>query len=99
MRKVYRETSLLFKLSTTCPINADAFSEFETFLESTKEDIEPYFVKVRETREVSYKIVEEIEIKHQSSQILFIKNKEVLWDASHTKITEQFLEATLKENM
>lgn len=98
MGKVYRKTSFLFKLSTTCPINAEAFSEFESFLGSTEEDIEPYFVKVKETREISNKIATETEIKHQSPQILLIKNKEVLWDASHTKIIEQNLENALKEN-
>lgn len=88
----------LFKLSTTCPISANAFAEFESFLGSTEEDIEPYFVKVRETREISNKIAEETEIRHESPQILLIKDKEVLWNASHTNITEQSLEKALKEN-
>jgi bacillithiol system protein YtxJ len=88
----------LFKLSTTCPISADAFTEFETFIGSNEEDVEPYFVKVRETREISNKIAEEAEIKHQSPQVLLIKDKEVLWNASHRQITEQSLGEALKES-
>ena len=87
----------LFKLSTTCPVSAKAFTEFESFLKSTKEDIEPFFVKVRETRDISDKIAEETEIRHHSPQVLLIKDKEVLWNASHTKITEESLEAAIQE--
>lgn len=88
---------LLFKQSTTCPISAGAFMRFNTFLKSTTEDIEAYFVKVRETREVSNQIAEETGVQHQSPQILLVKNKEVLWNASHAKITEESIEAALKE--
>lgn len=87
----------LFKLSTTCPVSGAAFAEFESFLKSTEADIEPYFVKVRETRDISDKISEETEIRHHSPQVLLIKDKEVLWNASHAKITEESLEAALKE--
>src|SRR5690625_3847745 len=87
----------LFKQSTTCPISADAFSEYNTFLESTSADIDAYFVKVRETREVSNKIAEDTNIQHQSPQVLLIKDNEVLWHTSHTKITVESLEKALEQ--
>lgn len=88
----------LFKQSTTCPISAAAFSEFNNFLEASKEDFEPYFVKVRETREVSNKLAEEVNVEHQSPQVLLVKNKEVLWHTSHNKITVDSLTEALAEN-
>ena len=76
---------LVFKQSTTCPISADAFEQFQEYLTG---DVAPaYFVKVRETREVSNHIAEVTGIQHQSPQILLINNKEVVWKESHNKIT------------
>lgn len=86
----------LFKQSTTCPISAAAFSEFNTFVDSLEEDIGTYFVKVRETREVSNQIAEETGVEHQSPQVLFIKDREPLWNASHRDITVDSLNETIK---
>lgn len=87
----------LFKQSTTCPISAEAFKEYNTFLNSTTADIESYYVKVREAREVSNKIEEETNVQHQSPQVLLIKDHEVLWHTSHANITEESLEESLAE--
>lgn len=85
----------LFKQSTTCPVSADAFAEYNTFLKSNGDDVNAYFVKVRETREVSNEIAEETGVQHQSPQILFIRDHEALWNASHNKITVDSLEEAL----
>lgn len=90
---------LIFKQSTTCPISAEAFRQYNSFLDSTNKDIDTYFVKVRETREVSNKIAEDTNIKHESPQILLIKNKEVLWNTSHHDITVDKIEAALDEGL
>ena len=86
---------LVIKHSTTCPISAAAFSEFNTFVDSLEEDIGTYFVKVRETREVSNQIAEETGVEHQSPQVLFIKDREPLWNASHGDITVDSLNETI----
>jgi|SRR5690625_722269 len=78
---------LLFKQSTTCPISAEAFAQFNQFLEQNEENIAAYFVKVRETRPVSNQIADDLGIQHQSPQIFLVKNKEAVWNTSHNKIT------------
>lgn len=87
---------LLFKQSTTCPISADAFDEFQTFL-AQEEEVPAYFVKVRETRPVSNQIAEDLGIRHQSPQIFVLKNKEAVWNASHTKITVASIKEALQD--
>ena len=87
----------LFKQSTTCPISAEAFNEFNSFLNTVGDDVDAFYVKVRETREVSNLIAEETNIQHQSPQAFLIRNKEVLWNASHTKITEESLSDALTQ--
>lgn len=87
---------LLFKQSTTCPISSAGFAQFQAFLRDNQVAIAPYFVKVRETREVSDKIAEVLDVRHQSPQILLIKNKESVWDASHMQITVDSITEAVK---
>src|SRR5699024_1337821 len=77
---------LLFKQSTTCPISADAFAQFQEYL-ANDDAVEAFFVKVRETRPVSDQIAEDLGVRHQSPQVFVVKNKEAVWNASHTSIT------------
>lgn len=85
----------LFKQSTTCPISAAAFSEFNSFVDSLDDEVGTYFVKVRETREVSNKIADETGVEHQSPQVFFIKDREPLWNTSHQDITVDSLNDAL----
>lgn len=86
---------LLFKQSTTCPVSAEAFNQFNAFVDETDLDVGTYFVKVRETREVSNRIAEETGVQHQSPQIFLIKGKEVLWHTSHSHITQEAIKEAL----
>src|SRR5690625_6891537 len=60
LEKVWEESTqhpaFIFKLSTTCPVSADAFDQYHTFIEGKENEIAAFFVKVRETRDVSNQI-------------------------------------------
>lgn len=86
---------LLFKQSTTCPISANAFSEFNDFLDNDDSDMDAFYVKVRETRPVSNQIADDLGIQHQSPQIFVVKNKQAVWNASHNKITVDSIKEAL----
>jgi|SRR5690625_850874 len=86
---------LLFKQSTTCPISANAFSEFNDFLNNNDSDIDAFYVKVRETRPVSNQIADDLGVQHQSPQIFVVKNKQAVWNASHNKITVDSIKEAL----
>lgn len=87
---------ILFKHSTTCPISAGAFDEYQSFLESREADVDCYLVKVIESREVSNKIAEKTKVKHESPQIFLVANKEVVWHTSHSKITRERIKDAIK---
>jgi bacillithiol system protein YtxJ len=89
-----KNTVLLLKNSTTCPISHEAFNEFEK-LANDLEGETLYYLNVQEARQLSNEIAERFSIKHESPQVLLIKDGVVLWDASHWKITYK----TLKELM
>lgn len=88
---------LLFKHSTTCPISAGAFKEYNSFLDAAEDNLNGYMVKVIENKEVSNEIADQTNIKHESPQIFLIRNKEVLWNTSHQKITVDSIKDALKQ--
>ncbi|MFD1363578.1 bacillithiol system redox-active protein YtxJ [Lentibacillus salinarum] len=88
---------LFFKHSTTCPISAGAFKEYNTYLESAGTDVDAFMVKVIETRELSNQIAEETDVKHESPQIFLIQDKEVLWHTSHSDITTDSINNALQK--
>ncbi|WP_281887343.1 bacillithiol system redox-active protein YtxJ [Paenibacillus sp. YYML68] len=87
---------VILKHSTACPVSFSALEEFESYLGKTpNEDVEYLLVKVIESRPVSNQIAEETGVKHASPQVLYVKNKETVWNTSHWSITEKHMTAVL----
>ncbi len=76
---------ILFKNSTTCPISAQAFEEFEKFSDDVAREV--YYLNVQESRPLSTEIAEAYGVKHQSPQALVFDGDEVVWNDSHWRIT------------
>jgi len=88
--------AVVFKHSTTCPVSANAFKEFNDYLgDKPRADVDYLFVKVIESRPVSNQIAEDTEIKHESPQIMLIDKKAKVWSASHWAITKEHITAVL----
>ncbi|MDR6227421.1 bacillithiol system redox-active protein YtxJ [Desmospora profundinema] len=89
---------LVMKHSTRCPVSADAFQEYETFLaEDAPEDVVYLFVKVIESRDVSNRIADDVGVKHQSPQAILIRNGAPVWNRSHWHITRGSLKEALEQ--
>ncbi|SFL82992.1 bacillithiol system protein YtxJ [Paenibacillus sp. 1_12] len=87
---------VVLKHSTTCPVSANALQEFENYLKKQpNEQVEYVLVKVIESRPVSNQIAEDTGIKHASPQILYVKDKESVWNTSHWAVTEAHITAVL----
>ncbi|GAE36527.1 bacillithiol system redox-active protein YtxJ [Halalkalibacter akibai] len=84
------KTVILLKHSTTCPVSAAAYDEFQDFQEEHS-NLEFALVKVIEHRPVSNAIAEQLGVKHESPQCFIIKDKQVIWVDSHWKITAKNL--------
>jgi bacillithiol system protein YtxJ len=88
---------VVFKHSTTCPVSANAYEEFTKYLEhDSGSDTDYVLVKVIESRPVSNQIAEDVAVKHESPQIIMIKNKEKYWSATHWAITEAHMRAVMQ---
>ncbi|MDM5190351.1 bacillithiol system redox-active protein YtxJ [Bacillus sp. DX4.1] len=90
-----KEPYILFKHSTTCPISQGAFTEFQAYCQDGQ--ITPaYYLYVQDARAISNRIAEHFGIKHESPQVLYIKDGTVAWHTSHWKIKKQSLEENVK---
>lgn len=87
---------LVLKHSTRCPVSAAALEEFEDYLrDEPAQGVEYAMVKVIESRPVSNRIAEDLGVKHESPQIILVKNKEKYWAASHWSVTKRHIRAVL----
>lgn len=80
------EEFLFVKNSLTCPISQAAFEEYQEFA-AKHSDYPSYHLHVQDSRPLSNYIAEQFSVKHESPQALLFKGKEVVWNASHWKIT------------
>jgi bacillithiol system protein YtxJ len=72
---------VIFKHSLTCPISANAYEEMNEF------DGDVALIEVQRARELSAEIEDRLGVAHESPQVIVLSNGEVIWSASHFKIT------------
>nr|WP_279663459.1 bacillithiol system redox-active protein YtxJ [Ectobacillus ponti] len=84
-------TCILFKHSLTCPISQGAFEEFGAYAEQ-QSGIPIFYLYVQDARPVSNAIAERFGIRHESPQVLFVKDGNVAWHESHWRITKASLQ-------
>jgi len=76
---------VIYKHSTTCPVNHAAQDRLENKWDELK-GIEMYYLDLLEYRSVSNAIAEKFGVTHQSPQVLLIMGGECVYDESHFKI-------------
>ncbi|WP_203333247.1 bacillithiol system redox-active protein YtxJ [Planococcus beigongshangi] len=81
----------LFKHSSTCPVSAAAWNEYNEYCSLHPNQLFLYLV-VQEDRELSKEIAEITEIKHESPQAMHFANMQVDWHASHNKIKSKSMQ-------
>jgi len=78
---------VIFKHSTRCSVSSMALSRLERNWNTTKTgNLEMYFLDLIIYRSVSNAIAEKFSVRHESPQLLLIKNGEVIYHASHNEI-------------
>lgn len=96
----HRRPLLLFKHSFTCGVSAEALDELIAHLD---EDIlaagmrDPHYaiVTVQTHREVSNAVSVRLGIRHETPQVLLIRDGRVVWSASHFRVTADAMKKAL----
>jgi len=86
---------ILFKHSTRCSISSMAKTRFESNWNTELSNVSIYYLDLIAYRNISNEIAELTGIEHQSPQAIVLKNKEVIYDASHSEISAKAIENLL----
>lgn len=78
---------LIFKHSTICSISSMALNRLERKWHITEDRITAYYLDLRKFRDVSNYLEEKFQVKHESPQILLIKNGHCVFNSSHNLIS------------
>lgn len=79
---------LLFKFSMTCVSSLSAKKE----LQSLETELPIYMVIVQIDRPVSNAVENDLGVKHESPQLLILKDGKGIWQATHYKIKRKLLQ-------
>lgn len=77
---------LVFKHSTRCSISFFAKKNFEAEWDKLPYNICLYYLDLISHRDVSNDLAERFSVRHESPQVLLIKNGECIYHASHHQI-------------
>ncbi len=88
---------LIFKHSTRCSISSIVLNKFRTKYKDT-DAVKIFQLDLIKYRALSNEIAEIFEVEHQSPQVIVVKNKKVIHQASHYEINEMNLEELLASN-
>jgi bacillithiol system protein YtxJ len=82
----------IFKHSTSCFISKTVLKNFEREIENIDQKAELYYLDLLAHRAISNKIADDLNVTHQSPQLIVIENGKAINNASHQDIsTEQIV--------
>ena len=84
---------VIFKHSITCGVSAAVYQKMVDF------EGEVALVEIQRARELSSEISNKTGIRHESPQVLILRNGQVVWDASHFQITSDAVAKAVSNNL
>lgn len=83
LKASHEQPVALFKHSTRCSVSLMAKKSIERFWDL---DIDAYYLDLIAHRDVSNSIAEQLEVHHQSPQMVLVKDGKAIYNASHGSI-------------
>ncbi|MBO6576225.1 MAG: bacillithiol system redox-active protein YtxJ [Rhodothermales bacterium] len=84
---------LLFKHSAYCGVSFFARREIEEVAEAG--DVSVFEVVVQRARPVSNRIARDLGIRHESPQVILVRDHAAIWDASHGRVLAESIREAL----
>ncbi len=88
------EEVLIYKHSSICWSSSVALRHVRKFA-AKRRDIPIFMVDVLASRDVSNEIARLLDVRHESPQLILVKNGAAVWDTSHYRITQNTIEKQL----
>ena len=83
---LHAPVALLYKHSTTCPISAMTMHELSQ-VEQRAPDLPIYLLDVHNQRRLAREIAQSLDVRHESPQVILVRDGDAVWNASHFRIT------------
>ena len=85
-----RGPAVLYKHSPRCFVCRRAIGRVEEFARS-RPDVPVRMIHVLEQRELSDRVARDLDVRHESPQVIVIRDGRAAWSASHDAVTEEAL--------
>lgn len=92
----YKTPIAFFKHSTRCSISAMAKNRLESKWAMDEEKVIPVYIDVLSNRSVSEQLAKQLDVIHQSPQIILVKDGAVAFHTSHGNIDVASIEQLLE---
>lgn len=86
---------IIYKHSTRCATSFFALKNVQRLSKEMKKKADFYMVDVIGERKVSFQIAEDLGVRHESPQLIILKDGEVSWHGSHHRVNVEALEANI----
>lgn len=86
---------VIFKHSRTCGISCEAFDELHAHLAGAPVEASYNLITVQQHRHVSDEAAARLGVRHETPQVILLKDGVPVWKASHFRITAQELTRVL----
>lgn len=91
LSKSIHKTQIIFKHSTACPISRIAYEKLDNGYSLSPDEADLYYLGVIEQRPLSNAIADILNVKHESPQLIIIKNEKCVYHESHLMINPAVL--------
>lgn len=91
IQESYEKPVAIFKHSTRCHISKTVLANFEREVKNSEQDFSYYFLDLIAYRTLSNEIANQLNVTHQSPQLIILKDGEVSNHASHSAISLRFI--------
>lgn len=95
LAKSWERPAVIFKHSETCGLSAMAEEEVAGWLNAAHSAADVYVVEVRRSRAVARGLADRLNVRHESPQVLLVRDGRVCWHRSHAAVTARAIEAAL----
>ena len=87
--------ALILKHSLSCGTSAMAMEEMTDLVAAGPLDVDFALVRVQAARPVSDAIAMRLKVRHESPQVLLVRDGQVVWSATHWNVTAASVQAAL----
>lgn len=87
--------ALIFKHSLSCGTSAMAMEEMTDLVAAGPLEAEFALVRIQAARPVSDAIAMRLKVRHESPQVLLVRDGQVIWSATHWNVTADTVRAAL----